>query len=100
MILRSASRSFIRNWQSHHAPSATVPKVRSFHAWSLLDVGQAVALAVIVGPFEIVDHRDQKRTVKDSGLWYGDVSAPNRLYSPYRLPASAAPPLIDLRAYT
>jgi len=26
-----------------------------------------------------VDYRDQKRTVKDSGRWYGKVAATNRL---------------------
>jgi beta-glucosidase len=26
-----------------------------------------------------VDYRDQRRTVKDSGIWYGKVAAANRL---------------------
>jgi beta-glucosidase len=26
-----------------------------------------------------VGYRDQRRTVKDSGLWYGQVAATNRL---------------------
>jgi beta-glucosidase len=26
-----------------------------------------------------VDYRNQKRTVKDSGLWYGKVAATNRV---------------------
>jgi beta-glucosidase len=26
-----------------------------------------------------VDYRDQKRTIKDSGLWYGRVATTNRL---------------------
>ena len=53
--------------------------VRSFHAWSLLDnfewsdgYSQRYGLTY-------VDFRDQKRTVKDSGLWYGKVAAANRL---------------------
>ena len=53
--------------------------VRAFHAWSLLDnfewsdgYSQRYGLTY-------VDFRDQKRTVKDSGSWYGKVAASNRL---------------------
>ena len=54
-------------------------KVRSFHAWSLIDNfewsnGHTERYGLIY-----VDYRDQKRTIKDSGLWYGRVAATNRL---------------------
>jgi len=56
-------------------------RVRSFHAWSLIDNfewanGHTERYGLIY-----VDYRDQKRTVKDSGLWYGKVAASNRLTS-------------------
>jgi beta-glucosidase len=54
-------------------------RVRSFHAWSLIDNfewanGHTERYGLIY-----VDYRDQKRTIKDSGLWYGKVAATNRL---------------------
>ncbi|MGA9061343.1 MAG: family 1 glycosylhydrolase [Terracidiphilus sp.] len=53
--------------------------VRAFHAWSLLDNFEwADGYSQRYG-LTYVDCRDQKRTAKDSGLWYGRVSATNRL---------------------
>jgi beta-glucosidase len=54
-------------------------RVRAFHAWSLIDNfewanGQTERYGLIY-----VDYRNQKRTVKDSGYWYGRVSESNRL---------------------
>ena len=54
-------------------------KVRSFHAWSLIDNfewsnGHTERYGLIY-----VDYRDQKRTIKDSGLWYGRLAATGRL---------------------
>jgi beta-glucosidase len=53
--------------------------VRSYHAWSLLDnfewaegFSQRFGLAY-------TDFKTQKRTIKDSGRWYGKVAAENRV---------------------
>jgi beta-glucosidase len=54
-------------------------KVRSFHAWSLLDNFEWANGFTERYGLIYVDYRDQKRTVKDSGLWYGKVAAANRL---------------------
>jgi beta-glucosidase len=52
-------------------------RVRAFHAWSLLDNFEwADGYSQRYG-LTYVDFRDQRRTVKDSGLWYGRVAATN-----------------------
>ena len=53
--------------------------MRAYHAWSLLDNfewqhGHARRFGLTH-----VDFQTQKRTIKDSGHWYGRVAATNRL---------------------
>ncbi|MGA2047908.1 MAG: family 1 glycosylhydrolase [Terracidiphilus sp.] len=54
-------------------------RVRAFHAWSLMDNFEWTDGYSQRYGLTYVDFRDQKRTVKDSGVWYGRVAATNRL---------------------
>jgi beta-glucosidase len=53
--------------------------VRAYHGWTLVDNFEWADGYTQRYGFTYVDFRTQKRTVKDSGLWYGRVSAANRL---------------------
>ena len=58
------------------------PKVFGFenlHAWTLLDNFQWAEGYTERYGLIYTDFRNQKRTIKDSGLWYGRVAASNRL---------------------
>ncbi len=53
--------------------------VRGYHAWSLLDNFEwAEGFSQRFG-LTYVDFKTQRRTIKDSGRWYGKVAAENRL---------------------
>ena len=54
-------------------------RVRAFHAWTLLDNFQWAEGYTERYGLIYTDFRNQKRTIKDSGYWYGRVAGSNRL---------------------
>ena len=54
-------------------------RVRAYHAWTLLDNFQWAEGYTERYGLIYTDFRSQKRTVKDSGLWYGRVAGSGRL---------------------
>ena len=54
-------------------------RVRAYHAWTLLDNFQWAEGYTERYGLIYTDFRNQRRTIKDSGYWYGRVAASNRL---------------------
>ena len=72
--------TFFRSYLTELARAiADGAKVRSYHAWTLLDNFEwADGYSQKYG-LTYVDFRDQQRTLKDSALWYGEVAATGRV---------------------
>jgi beta-glucosidase len=80
---RVADLRRIEFYRQHLAELARAMKdgarVRAYHAWSLLDNFEWGSGYTQRYGLTYVDFATQKRTIKDSGLWYGRVAAANRL---------------------
>jgi beta-glucosidase/6-phospho-beta-glucosidase/beta-galactosidase len=80
-IRDAARQTFLRGhlYELARAIAAGVP-VRAYHCWSLMDNFEwAEGYSQRFGLAYIDFARGQKRTIKDSGRWYANVAAANRL---------------------
>ncbi len=80
---RVADQRRIEFFSQHLAELARAMKdgarVRAYHAWSLLDNFEWMDGYTKQYGLTYVDFATQKRTIKDSGYWYGRVAAAGRL---------------------
>lgn len=80
---RIADKRRIEFYRQHLAELARAmadgARVRAYHAWSLMDNFEWQQGYTQRYGLTYVDFLTLKRTVKDSGLWYGKVAAANRL---------------------
>jgi beta-glucosidase len=54
--------------------------IRAYHCWSLLDNFEwAYGYTQRFGIVHVDFTKGQRRTIKDSGRWYGEVAASNRV---------------------
>ena len=67
-------RNFVKN-----SLAAAGTSFLAYHSWSLIDNFEWADGYTQRYGLTYVDFRIQTRTVKNSGLWYGQVAATNRL---------------------